>query len=152
MCKYLLILGPFVTHFSFSQENFTIKDVDTPPLFSECDEKKDSKDCFIEQLNMEVSKKMNIMKLLNEKYKKAYAQFLISETGEIQDIRIRSKSEMIKAELFKALEVLQFKFPATIDDQPVAILYTLPFRFQKIERRSVPKTLGYPFQDAPIRN
>lgn len=61
---------------------------------------------------------------------RAYVQFVISSTGEIQDIKVRAESANQIKEAKRVLSGLKIKKPATLDGENVAIIHSVPVVFQ----------------------
>ncbi|WP_141878763.1 energy transducer TonB [Gramella sp. Hel_I_59] len=64
---------------------------------------------------------------------KAYIQFTVSEKGEVINVRSRSKFPTIARVAEDAIKELKIAEPAMLNEQPVAITYTLPFKFRSLE-------------------
>lgn len=115
---------------------FTSLEVEELPVIKECEEEVNT-NCFQKSLKAYIQENLNIMKLVKYSSAKAYAQFVVTESGEIENIRVRTTQEELKKEAIKLLNALKIKSPATRAGIPVSMIYTLPISFNSINLDNV---------------
>ncbi|MDX1543584.1 MAG: energy transducer TonB [Christiangramia sp.] len=126
---YLISLPVFSQHYS-------ILETDRPPKFKNECESDDTPKCFERSILEYINRNINIINLINTDGGTAYAQFIITEKGEVKDIRIRSNSKFLEKETERLLEKMKIKEPAIKDGKEVAVIYTVPVKFQKKQSNS----------------
>lgn len=126
-----IILIPFgLSNLMAQSETYTSLEVDNFPVIEECQE--ENPNCFQESLKIYIRKNINIKSLTKYSSAKAYAQFVIMESGEIKDIKIRTTNKDLKKEAFKLLNKLEIKSPAMLNGAPVSMVYTTPISFSSM--------------------
>ena len=127
-----LILTAFLCIFScleiWAQEPLPIFSVDTAPVLHTCPEPKDTKDCFNESMS-DFAKRNLVTRKTIEAGGTAYVQFVVSEEGEVGNIRVRSNSKGQKKDIIRILSTLKFSSPALLNGEPVAMKHSMPIVF-----------------------
>ena len=62
---------------------------------------------------------------------KAYAQFVISRTGEIKNIKVRATDKDQQEEVIRVLSTLKIETPAKLNGEFVAVSYSMPVIFKR---------------------
>lgn len=131
MCRYsFLFLALFFLSLSaFSQEivcvensSTSIISVDTAPIIEECDELKDTKECFKKSLRNFLLGNMSTSST-SKTDDPVYLFFIVSKDGNITDVQVRTDDEAQKEEIEKLLNLLNIKHPATVRGQEVSMQY-----------------------------
>ncbi|WP_026914140.1 energy transducer TonB [Christiangramia portivictoriae] len=129
-----LILAVFLMPVYTVAQNLSINEVDSPPIIKGFCEGDPSEECFSISISQFMNSNVNIADIIKSKESgKAYIQFTVSEKGEVINVRSRSKFATIARVAEDAIKELTIAEPAMLNDQPVAITYTLPFKFRSLE-------------------
>ncbi|WP_037317484.1 TonB family protein [Salegentibacter sp. Hel_I_6] len=133
-CFFLL----FTIHIQAQSEIFSLAEVDNAPIISKCTNSLSSKDCFIEKLNNYIKSNIDIMKLVKRKDLpgKAYVQFEVNATGEIEQVKVRTRNKFLEKEALRLFAQLKIKEPATKNSKKVAIKHTIPITFNLLKFES----------------
>lgn len=115
--------------------------VDTAPVIGECDDSKDTKDCFNERLSHHIQSNLDIRKTLHATGK-AYVQFKVSADGQVQDVKVRAEDDKHREEAKRVIEMLKIKQPATLHGERVAVLHALPISFRTLNHNSMEEFFG----------
>lgn len=115
--------------------------VDTAPVIGECDDSKDTKDCFNEYLNQHIQTNLDIRKTLHASGK-AYVQFKVSADGQVLDVKVRAEDDKHLEEAKRVIEMLKIKQPATLNGEKVAVLHSLPITFRTLNHNSMEEFFG----------
>ncbi|RKS55943.1 hypothetical protein BC962_0918 [Gillisia mitskevichiae] len=108
---------------------YNSQDVDSLPIIEDCEEP--SIDCFQEDLKNYIEQNIDIVNLVKHTSAKAYAQFVISASGEIKDIKIRTTNKTLEKESYKLLRKLKIQSPATLKGLAVDMRYVTPISFKR---------------------
>ncbi|WP_010228098.1 energy transducer TonB [Gillisia marina] len=126
-----IILTPFCLLNTNAQPKiYTSLEVDDLPVIENCQE--ENPNCFQESLKIYIQQNINIKSLTKYASAKAYAQFVVMESGEIKDIKIRTTNQDLKKEAYKLLNKLDVKSPAMLNGAPVRMIYTTPISFSSM--------------------
>lgn len=130
--KKLLVVAFILLPCTFVlSQNYRIQEVDQPPkIENECKDNNSPK-CFESSILNYVNQNIDIMKLINGGEGTAYAQFIITAEGDISDIKTRANSKPLEKEAKRLVKKIRISEPAVKDGKKVAVIYTLPVRFQK---------------------
>lgn len=110
-------------------EIYTSLEVDDFPIIEKC--QNENSNCFRESLKIYIQKNIDITNLTKYTSAKAYAQFVVMESGEIKDIKVRTTNKDLKKEAIKLLNDLKIKSPAMKNGAPVSMTYVIPISFNK---------------------
>ena len=111
-----------------AQEPLPIFSVDSAPVLHTCPEPKDTKDCFNESMS-DFAKRNVVTRKTMEAGGTAYVQFVVSEEGEVGNIRVRSNNKDQKKDIIRILSTLKFDSPALLKGEPVAMKHSMPIVF-----------------------
>ncbi len=136
MKNLLLLAFVFMPCSVVLSQNYSIHEVDQPPkLQNECKDNT-STECFEKAILKYINQNINIVKLIDNGEGTAYAQFVITELGDITDIRTRSNSKPLEKEAMRLLKEIHISDPALKNGKAVSVLYTVPVKFKKIQFES----------------
>ncbi len=113
-----------------AQKPLPIFSVDSAPILNTCPEPKDTKDCFNESMS-DFAKRNLVTRKTMQAGGTAYVQFVVSEKGEVGNVRVRSNSEDQKEDIIRILTALKFDSPALLNGEPVAMKHSMPVVFTK---------------------
>lgn len=109
--------------------------IEDAPVFKGCEglSQEENKKCFISSIQKFVSKRFDIdlaqeLSLRPGTYK-IFAQFVISKTGNISEIKIKAPHPKLEKEAFKIIEKLPQFTPGMQRKVPVNVKFTLPIAF-----------------------
>ncbi|WP_405199723.1 energy transducer TonB [Christiangramia sp. LLG6405-1] len=129
-----LFLALFLVPVHIFAQSLSINEVDSPPLIKGYCEEDPSEECFTISISQFMNSNAKIADIIKSKESgKAYIQFTVSEKGEVINVRSRSKFPTIARVAEDAIKALTIAEPAMLNEQPVAITYTLPFKFRSLE-------------------
>lgn len=130
--KQLLVAAFFLLPSTFVlSQNYSIQEVDQPPkIENECKDNNSPK-CFESSILKYANQNINIMKLINGGEGTAYVQFIITAEGDITNIKTRANSKPLEKEAKRLVKKIRISKPAIKDGKSVAVIYTLPVKFQK---------------------
>lgn len=150
------ILYLFLCIFCFSpnvfaqQETYILAAVDEAPYIAECyDPNKDSKECFDQKLNDFLQSNLVTPKTVKGEGK-AYATFVITETGDIKDVQVKATEKDQENEVIRVLSSLSIASPAKIDGQAVATTHALPISFKQTMYNSYGNFFETMAKDLPL--
>lgn len=110
--------------------------IEDAPVFKGCEglSKEENKKCFIKSIQKFVIRKFNIdlaqdLSLRPGKHK-IFAQFVISKTGEVHEIKIKAPHHKLKKEVKNIIEKLPKFTPGMQRKVPVNVKFTLPITFK----------------------
>lgn len=127
---YLFLILNLFSHNSFSQNAYLMPAVDTAPVIAECDDSKDTKDCFNANLHDFLLRNLAPPKSVKGEAK-AYALFTISAKGDITDIKVKASENDQKDEVKRVLSKIKIASPAKLDGKAVAVSHSFPIVFRK---------------------
>lgn len=128
--SYLMLFLFFGVVSTYAQtEVYSSTEVESLPVIGTCEDAK--ADCFQDNLNTYIQQNIDIRNLVSYASAKAYAQFVITKSGEISDIKIRSTNEDIKNEANRLLTNLKVQSPATINGEACNMIFTTPIYFNR---------------------
>ena len=132
--KHFIFAGLLLTSLCLFAQNsviYTINDVSTYPVFpdNECIVP-GTEDCFTEQLQNHI--RWNFMYPNTNQTGNVYVQFVIDSTGNVTDIRARSKVKAFENEGIRIIQQIPKLEPAKLDGRPVSIRYSTPIAFNKV--------------------
>ena len=109
--------------------------IEDAPIYKGCEglSKEENKKCFIASIQKYVIRKFNVdlaqdLNLRSGKHK-IFAQFVISKTGNIKDIKIKAPHYKLKKEVKNIIEKLPQFTPGMQRKVPVNVKFTLPITF-----------------------
>ncbi|SKB47765.1 TonB family C-terminal domain-containing protein [Salegentibacter salinarum] len=75
------------------------------------------------------------MKLVKKKNLpgQAYVQFVINETGEVKQVKVRTRNKYLEKEAIRLFADLKIKQPASINSKNVSLKHTIPITFNLLE-------------------
>jgi len=120
---------------------YNSQEVDSLPIIEDCEEP--STECFQEDLKNYIEQNIDIVNLVKYTSAKAYVQFVVSASGEIKDIKIRTKNKALEKESYKLLKKLKIQSPATLKGLAVNMLYVTPISFKKTMMNETEGFLAY---------
>jgi len=129
---------------SLDEDNNSVNDFEVayqflknPPEINGCEglTGKEAKKCFSKKIRELISQNFNMElvsnKGTNDKTIKIITQFIIDKNGEIKNIKARSKYKEFEDEAKRVIALLPSMKPATQNNKPVNIVYTLPIIVKK---------------------
>ena len=121
----------FTANILAQSKTYSLTEVDKAPVISKCTDSLNSKDCFIEKLKHHINRNIDIMKLVKKKNLpgKAYVQFVINETGEVKQVKVRTRNKYLEKEALRLFDELNIKQPATKNSENVSLKHTIPITF-----------------------
>lgn len=122
-----LFFGVVSTH--AQTEVYSSTEVESLPVIGTCEDAE--ADCFQNNLNTYIQQNIDIRNLVSYSSAKAYVQFVITKSGEISDIKIRSTNEDIENEAKRLLTNLKVQSPATINGVACNMIFTTPIYFNR---------------------
>jgi len=133
-CFFIL----FTINIQAQSKIFSLAEVDKAPVISKCSDSLSSSDCFIKKLNQYINRNIDIMKLVNHKNLpgKAYVQFIINETGEVKQVKVRTRNKYLEEETLRLFSDLKIKYAATKESKNVALKHAIPITFNLLEFES----------------
>ena len=128
---YLTFLFPVFSAFAQEIEcvinaPMSLISVETAPIIEECDELKDTKECFKKKLQDYLQRNMrnsSASKIVDS----AHFFLTVSKDGSIADVQVWGKNKIQKEELEKLLPLLKVKYPATLKGEKVSMQYFSAF-------------------------
>jgi len=110
--------------------------IEDAPVFKGCEglSQEENKKCFISSIQKFVSKRFDVdlaqnLSLRSGTYK-IFAQFVISKTGNISEIKIKAPHPKLEKEAFRIIEKLPQFTPGMQRKVPVNVKFTLPITFR----------------------
>ncbi len=124
----LILFGHLST--KAQSEIYTSLEVDDFPVIEKCEG--ENPDCFQESLKTYIQKNIDIKSLTKYTSAKAYVQFVIMASGEIKDIKVRTRNKDLEKVALNLLNDLKIESPAILNGAAVNMVYTTPISFSSM--------------------
>ncbi len=121
-----------LTLFSQEKKTYSLNQLQKLPVYLGC--KGDNiqlKKCMNKSVQKHIFRKSDVNTLARaKKPARVFILFEISETGKVTNIRIKSSQKSLEKEFIRIMKLLPDFEPGMIDNKPVTVKYTLPFKLQ----------------------
>ena len=106
--------------------------VDEVPVFPGCENASDKRACFNDKIMKHISKNFRYPGEAQEKgiQGRVSALFLISDNGNIENIKLRGPDKLLEDEVERILNRLPLMVPGKHEGEAVAVAYSIPINFK----------------------
>ena len=108
--------------------------IEDVPRFMLCylEKNSDARECFQEQMNAHIRRNFRYPEIAQEKniQGRVYINFIISECGYIENIRVRGPDENLEKEAIRIISLLPRMIPGKQDGKAVRVPFSIPITFR----------------------
>ena len=116
-------------------KKISFTEVFNPPRFFQCYlvEENMARSCFQEQINIHIRQNFRYPEIAQEIgiQGRVYSNFIITECGNIKDIKLRGPNEILEEETRRIISLMPKLLPGQLEDgTPVSVLFSIPVTFR----------------------